>query len=38
MSMQEAEIADGGGEVDVTVGSDWGPGAYVDRHALPADG
>jgi uncharacterized protein YfaS (alpha-2-macroglobulin family) len=29
LSMQEAEIAKGGGEVDVAVGSDWGPGAYV---------
>ncbi len=29
LSMQEAEIANGGGEVDVPVGSDWGPGAYV---------
>jgi uncharacterized protein YfaS (alpha-2-macroglobulin family) len=28
-SMQETEIADGGGEVNVAVGSDWGPGAYV---------
>ncbi|HEX9882246.1 MAG TPA: MG2 domain-containing protein, partial [Hyphomicrobium sp.] len=29
LSMQEAEIANGGGEVDVAVGADWGPGAYV---------
>jgi alpha-2-macroglobulin len=29
LSMQEVEIANGGGEVDVTVGDDWGPGAYV---------
>jgi uncharacterized protein YfaS (alpha-2-macroglobulin family) len=29
LSMQEAEIPSGGGEVDVPVGSNWGPGAYV---------
>jgi alpha-2-macroglobulin len=29
LSMQETEIANGGGEVEVPVGSDWGPGAYV---------
>ena len=29
LSMQEAEIANGGGEVDVPVGDNWGPGAYV---------
>ena len=29
LSMQETEIANGGGEVDVAVGSDWGPGAYA---------
>lgn len=29
LSMQEIEIANGGGEADVTVGSDWGAGAYV---------
>jgi alpha-2-macroglobulin len=28
-SMQEVEIADGGGEAEVKVGDDWGPGAYV---------
>jgi len=28
-SMQEVEIADGGGEVEITVGDDWGPGAYA---------
>ncbi len=29
LSMQEVSVADGGGEVDVNVGDDWGPGAYV---------
>ncbi len=29
LSMQEAEIANGGGEVAIPVGSDWGPGAYA---------
>ncbi len=29
LSMQETEIAKGGGEVDVAVGDNWGPGAYV---------
>jgi len=29
LSMQETEIANGGGELDVPVGTDWGPGAYV---------
>jgi hypothetical protein len=29
LSMQEAEIAKGGSEVDVAVGDDWGPGAYA---------
>ncbi len=27
--LQEADIAAGGGEVDIPVGSDWGAGAYV---------
>ena len=29
LSMQEAEIPNGGGEVYVPVGDNWGPGAYV---------
>ncbi len=29
LSVQETEIADGGGEIDVRVGDNWGPGAYV---------
>ena len=29
LSMQESEIADGGGEVAVPVGDNWGPGAYA---------
>jgi len=29
LSMQQVDVADGGGEVDVTVGNNWGPGAYV---------
>jgi len=29
LSMQEIDVPNGGGEVDVAVGSDWGPGAYV---------
>ncbi len=29
LSMLETEIANGGGEIDVPVGSEWGPGAYV---------
>lgn len=29
LSMQETEIANGGGEAEITVGDDWGPGAYV---------
>ena len=28
-AMQEVELPDGGGSVDVPVGSDWGPGAYA---------
>jgi alpha-2-macroglobulin len=28
-SMREVEIADGGGEVEIAVGDDWGPGAYA---------
>ena len=36
--MKEIEVPKGGGEVDVPVGDDWGPGAYVTAHALPADG
>jgi len=29
LSVQETQIADGGGESEVAVGEDWGPGAYV---------
>jgi len=29
LSQQEVEVPNGGGEADVTVGEDWGPGAYV---------
>lgn len=29
LSMQEVAIADGGGEVDIPVGDNWGPGAYA---------
>jgi uncharacterized protein YfaS (alpha-2-macroglobulin family) len=29
LSMQAAEVPNGGGEIDVPVGEDWGPGAYV---------
>ncbi|MGI9404468.1 MAG: MG2 domain-containing protein [Hyphomicrobium sp.] len=29
LSMQEVAVAEGGGEVNVTVGDNWGPGAYV---------
>jgi uncharacterized protein YfaS (alpha-2-macroglobulin family) len=29
LSMQEIEVTDGGGEADVQVGDNWGPGAYV---------
>jgi uncharacterized protein YfaS (alpha-2-macroglobulin family) len=29
MSMQQTDVANGGGEVSVTVGDNWGPGAYV---------
>ncbi len=29
LSMQEVAVHDGGGEVDVTIGENWGPGAYV---------
>ena len=29
LDMQEVEIPKGGGEVDIKVGSDWGPGAYA---------
>ncbi len=28
-SLQEVEITKGGGEVPITVGADWGPGAYA---------
>ncbi len=28
-STQEVEIAKGGGDVDITVGDNWGPGAYA---------
>ena len=27
--MQEVDVPNGGGEVDVTVGDNWGAGAYV---------
>src|SRR5690606_32259019 len=29
LSAQEVDIAAGGGEVEIPVGSDWGPGAYA---------
>ncbi len=29
LSQQEIEVPNGGGEADVVVGEDWGPGAYV---------
>ncbi|MGE0023268.1 MAG: alpha-2-macroglobulin [Hyphomicrobium sp.] len=29
LSYKEVELAKGGGDVDITVGSDWGPGAYA---------
>ena len=29
VSMKEVEIGKGGGDVELTVGSDWGPGAYA---------
>ena len=29
LSKQEVDIAKGGGDVEITVGSDWGPGAYA---------
>ena len=29
LSMQDVTVNDGGGEVDITVGDNWGPGAYV---------
>ena len=29
LSMQQVDVANGGGEVDVAVGDNWGPGAYV---------
>ena len=29
LSMQEANVANGGGEIEVKVGDSWGPGAYV---------
>ncbi|MBN2205222.1 MAG: alpha-2-macroglobulin family protein, partial [Thermoleophilia bacterium] len=29
LSMQEADVANGGGEIEVKVGDGWGPGAYV---------
>jgi len=29
LSTQEVEIAKGGGDVELTVGEDWGPGAYA---------
>ncbi len=29
LSMQQVEIANGGGEANVQIGDDWGPGAYV---------
>jgi len=29
LSMQDVAVADGGGEVDVTVGDNWGPSAYI---------
>ncbi len=29
LSTQEVDIAKGGGDVDITVGDNWGPGAYA---------
>ncbi len=29
LGMKEVDLAKGGGDVDIAVGSDWGPGAYV---------
>jgi alpha-2-macroglobulin len=29
LSSQEIDVPKGGGDVDITVGSDWGPGAYA---------
>jgi len=29
MSMQEVAVPNGGGEADVAIGKDWGPGAYI---------
>jgi alpha-2-macroglobulin len=29
LSMQEVDLAKGGGDVEITVGNDWGPGAYA---------
>ncbi|MGI9403468.1 MAG: alpha-2-macroglobulin family protein [Hyphomicrobium sp.] len=29
LSMQEVAVAEGGGEVNIAVGDNWGPGAYV---------
>ncbi|MEI9900523.1 MAG: hypothetical protein WDN31_10840 [Hyphomicrobium sp.] len=38
LSQQEIEVPNGGGEAEVQVGEDWGPGAYVTAMLYPPAG